>query len=86
MADGGAVDEAADCFVDLMPLEKQATIQIEVLNVLGKKQKTIFEGERKIGDHRYELSGELDNFTSGIYFIRLIINNQAIIRKIILQK
>ena len=67
-------------------LEKQATIQIEVLNVLGKKQKTIFEGERKIGDHRYELSGELDNFTSGIYFIRLIINNQAIIRKIILQK
>jgi len=50
-------------------LQNKSHVELDVFNILGKKVKSVFEGEKKSGQHEFKFSGH--NLSSGVYFYRL---------------
>ena len=59
-------------------------IGINVYDTKGSLVKKIFEGEKPAGLQRFSIDGS--NITNGIYFCEILINEQRILRKLVLQK
>ena len=51
-------------------------VTLEIFNVLGKKVKTITEGNKAKGNYEVEFDGK--NYPSGIYIYRLYLNKSLI--------
>ncbi|HEV8273275.1 MAG TPA: multicopper oxidase domain-containing protein [Chitinophagaceae bacterium] len=59
-------------------------ISINLYDTKGSLVKKVYEGERPAGLQRFSIDGS--NMTNGIYFCDILINEQRILRKLVLQK
>jgi len=70
-------------------LNKKQDIELTVYNLLGQKVRTLYNGSISAGNHRIEWDAFDDSghkVSSGIYFYRLITEEQAASRKMTLLK
>lgn len=58
-------------------------IEIEVLDMIGKKVMTIYQGETSIGTNNYSVN--TSNISKGVYFINIRSENNLISKKLILE-
>ncbi|MBS3944307.1 MAG: T9SS type A sorting domain-containing protein [Melioribacter sp.] len=65
-------------------LEKPSWVKIEIINLLGEIIEQIIDSEQNAGHQEYIFSAE--GLSSGIYFSRVIIENQIEIKKLLLLK
>ncbi len=59
-------------------------ISINLYDTKGSLVKKIYEGEKPGGLQRFSIDGS--NITNGVYFCEILINEQRILRKLVLQK
>jgi hypothetical protein len=59
-------------------------VTLEVYNVLGEKVATLVDGEQEAGYHQVVFDAK--RFASGMYFYRLVTENTALLRKMLLVK
>jgi len=59
-------------------------ISIALYDTKGSLVKKIYEGEKPAGLQRFSIDG--GNITNGIYFCEILINEQRVLRKLVLQK
>jgi len=59
-------------------------ISINLYDTKGSLVKKVYEGEKPAGLQRFSIDG--GNITNGIYFCEILINEQRILRKLVLQK
>jgi len=65
-------------------LTNQATVSIEVFDVLGNKVHTILsEVQQKPSKYNYKFSAKNQNLTAGVYYIRLVFNNKTYLEKVV---
>ncbi len=61
-------------------LDEFADVEIELVDVMGKKIRSIAQGEQAPGAHQYQLEG---NLPAGVYFVSLQVNGARLTRRII---
>jgi len=59
-------------------------VTLEVYNLLGEKVATLVDGERQPGYHQVAFDGA--RFASGVYLYRLVTDNTALMKKMVLVK
>lgn len=59
-------------------------VSINLYDVKGSLVKKVYEGERSAGLQRISIDGS--SMTNGVYFCEIVINDQRILRKLVLQK
>ncbi len=59
-------------------------VRLEVYNMLGEKVATLVDGEQEAGYHQVVFDAK--RFASGMYFYRLVTENTALLRKMLLVK
>jgi uncharacterized repeat protein (TIGR01451 family) len=57
-------------------LEKNATIDLEMYNILGEKIRSIFKGNKPEGRHTFLINDNMKVLETGIYLIKLNINGK----------
>ncbi len=62
---------------------ENANVLAEVYNVLGEKIQTIVNAELSAGNYIYNFGAKQLGYTSGIYFVKISINNQVSVLKIV---
>ncbi len=62
-------------------LDKAANTSVALFDLLGKKVRTLHEGNLYEGDHSINI--EKENLTPGIYFVKLQVDNQEFTKKLI---
>jgi hypothetical protein len=62
---------------------EDAFVLAEVFSVLGEKIQTIVKSELSAGNHSFNFGAKQLGFSSGIYFVRICINNQVSVLKIV---
>jgi spore coat protein A len=62
----------------------QSRISIKVYNIEGREVNNVFEGEKKPGIYNVSFSGS--QLAAGIYMCRMLVNNQALQSKFIIQR
>ena len=62
--------------IDLNELDSNNRIKIEILTIKGKK---IFQKKLSILDNSIDLS----DLSSGIYFLKITVNNSSILKKVV---
>ncbi|MBC8311976.1 MAG: T9SS type A sorting domain-containing protein [Candidatus Marinimicrobia bacterium] len=65
-------------------LEASAEIEIFITDILGRKIKTIYSGQKSSGSHSFSWDASIRS--SGVYFAHLKVGNQSITRKLLLVK
>ena len=60
------------------------SISISLYDTKGSLVKKVYEGEKPAGMQRILIDGS--NMTNGIYFCEILLNDQRIVRKLVLQK
>jgi spore coat protein A len=65
-----------------LPITKK--ISINLYDTKGSLVKKVYEGEKPAGLQRFSIDGS--NMANGIYFCEILINDQRILRKLVLQK
>ncbi|MES2628021.1 MAG: M43 family zinc metalloprotease [Bacteroidota bacterium] len=71
-------NESSEVSFDLL---NSATSTIELFDVLGKKAKTIQNGNLSAGQHKFTINR--DNLNTGVYFVKITIDNREVTKKII---
>lgn len=64
-------------------LTENATVELQVTDMLGKVIATPLKTEQSTGDYQQTISKESLNLPAGIYFIKLQVNNNSVVRKLI---
>ncbi len=64
-------------------LNNKGNTKIELMDLLGKKIMEITNNDQQEGDYSIQISKQKNNISSGIYFIKLSIDNTAFTKKII---
>jgi PKD repeat protein len=64
-------------------VKNKSNVQIDVLNALGQKLKTIHNGEQQPGSYKLDFSAKENGFDAGVYFIKINLNDHIITKKII---
>lgn len=67
----------------LVNIFESSTVSIEVYNILGEKVQSLVNSDLAAGAYRYKFSAKQIGYSSGIYFVRVNINDRASITKII---
>ena len=70
-------------------LPKSGTIELTILDALGRNILTIYEGYQRLGSHNVLWNGKDQNgnqVPSGIYFYRLLFGDQSITKKMVLNR
>ena len=70
-------------------LPKPGTIELTILDALGRNILTIYEGYQRLGSHNVLWNGKDHNgnqVPSGIYFYRLLFGDQSITKKMVLNR
>ena len=65
-------------------LTKDAMVQASVYDLVGREVKTLVNGNVSAGSHELKIDGK--NMTTGIYLVKVVIDNTANIQKIALMK
>jgi len=65
-------------------LTQSQKVKLEIYNINGKKINTLIDQQLKTGNHQVEF--ENNNLQEGIYFVKLITNNNVITKKLIFVK
>jgi len=65
-------------------LEKESKLQISLFSILGKEIKTIIDENPKNGEIYYQIDSE--NLTTGVYLLKIKINDEIQFQKIIITK
>jgi hypothetical protein len=65
-------------------IPEQSFVKLEVFNTLGEKIATLVSEELKAGNYKYDWNAE--NFSSGVYYYKLIANDFSQTKKLILLK
>ena len=75
---------AEDNSVISFNLTEKATIRLSICDILGRNVMNITEGELKAGEHQYAVDAS-QKLKSGIYFIRMNLNNREFTQKLIVK-
>jgi len=82
-------EERANGTIIEFALEKTSTVKLEIYNLKGQKVTTLLDDKLSEGTHQISWNGsdKMNKFVgSGIYFYKLVAENQEIIRKMIFVK
>jgi len=60
-----------------------ADVDISVYDLTGKKVKTIFKNKQDKGEYELPISLTAEGFNKGIYFVKLTVNNNSIVKKLV---
>jgi hypothetical protein len=63
-------------------LSERAKVTIEIFDAIGHHVKTIFSGEQFAGKYNYNYTAE-EGHESGVYFLRMVIGEKTIMKKLI---
>ncbi|MBL4658649.1 MAG: carboxypeptidase regulatory-like domain-containing protein, partial [Flavobacteriales bacterium] len=64
-------------------LIEKGYVTMELYNTIGEKIKTLYQGEKLAGDFKYRLNLKDAGHSSGIYFVKLSLNNKVQVQRII---
>ena len=64
-------------------LANKADVSLEVYNILGAKIHTLYEGIKDKGDYHYTFIAQKSGSYSGIYLLRLTINDKVYTRRLV---
>src|SRR5205085_7393383 len=64
-------------------LEQDSYITVELLDVSGKKMKTLLDANTQAGNHQLQLNR--DQLSAGIYFLQVKMNGESEVMKIVVQ-
>jgi hypothetical protein len=64
-------------------VQNKCNVQIDVLNALGQKLKTLHTGVQQPGNYKLDFSGKENGLDAGVYFIKLNMGDTVITKKII---
>ena len=64
-------------------LANKADVSLEVYNILGAKIHTLYEGAKDRGDYQYVFSAVELGYSSGIYLLRLMVNDKVYTRRLV---
>jgi photosystem II stability/assembly factor-like uncharacterized protein len=67
-------------------LQKPSKMKIEIYNVIGEKIGVILDEKQTAGYHKLEMKAEDVNYVSGLYYLRIMVNDEVVIRKTMLTK
>jgi len=73
----------------MLKLNKSEKVQISIYDIKGRKVNTLTENVLSAGNHRFNWNTENKEgkkVASGIYFIRVLTQNKAVCRKIMVIK
>ncbi|HSG68061.1 MAG TPA: T9SS type A sorting domain-containing protein, partial [Bacteroidales bacterium] len=65
-------------------LEQDATISVEVYNVNGQLMASLVNGRLQAGSHMLTWESSADRAAEGVYFFRIVTEDQVVTRKVIL--
>lgn len=65
-------------------LDKKDNVKLNVYNTLGQKVKSVIDDKLDVGSHQITIN--MNDMTSGLYFCRLEMNERVEVKKILLQK
>jgi spore coat protein A len=65
-------------------LSKNEKVSIRLYDNKGSLVKQVFQGEKQQGLHRVSIDGS--NLANGIYFCEIVVNDQRMVKKLVLQK
>ena len=60
-----------------------ADVEISVFDLTGKKVKTLLKEKQDKGEYELPVSVQTEGFNKGIYFIKLTVNNNSIVKKLV---
>jgi len=66
-----------------MSLTQQSSVNIDVFDVLGRQVKSIFAGEKNIGEHPFYI--DVRSLESGLYFVRIEVENTEYVRRLVVK-
>lgn len=64
-----------------MALMETSNIRMEIIDILGKEVTPVFAQELSNGAHRLDV--DMASFTSGVYYLRIFVNNDMIVKKVV---
>ncbi|MCW3083530.1 MAG: hypothetical protein JWP12_896 [Bacteroidetes bacterium] len=64
-------------------LDKPAAVTVEVFNAIGKKIQSIVNENQQAGSYDYQFSARAKGYDAGVYFVKIIIDGKATMKKII---
>ncbi|MBW8048926.1 MAG: T9SS type A sorting domain-containing protein [Cytophagales bacterium] len=67
-------------------LTERANVTLEVLNVLGKKVKTVVDKVQNAGKYQYRFGGSETGSSSGIFVLKLIVNDRVYTKRLVEMK
>ncbi|MBC8319963.1 MAG: Omp28-related outer membrane protein [Bacteroidetes bacterium] len=65
-------------------LSENADVNIAVFNILGKNVVNLYKGEMRSGSHSIQLNAS--DLNSGVYFVKIQMNNDVVVKKIMITK
>ena len=63
-------------------IKQTADVSLEIYNLLGKKIKTLVNKRQPAGEYKFTFSAKKSGHTDGVYFVKLTINKQIYIQKL----
>jgi PKD repeat protein len=69
--------------IDFSLISKQ-TVDLKVMDVVGREVSTIFNGTLNTGDYKYNVN-EQAKLAAGVYFIKLTVDNRVFTKKLIVE-
>ncbi len=67
-------------------LFKPTLVKIEVFNIVGEKIGLLLHQSQSPGNHHIEMKASDVNFINGLYYLRIVADEQVFVRKVILEK
>lgn len=64
-------------------LPQQANVNIEIIDVLGRKVRNIYNGLKDTGEHQYFIDAK--SLHSGLYFVRIEVENKEYVKRLIVK-
>lgn len=64
-----------------MNLRDKATVQMELMDVLGRDARKILSRDMSNGTHKFDI--DLSGYADGVYYLRILVDNNMIVKKIV---
>ncbi len=64
-------------------LNNKSDVTVEVFNTLGEKIETIVKANQAPGEYKYRFSAKDIGYSSGVYFVKISVDDKSVIRKIV---
>ncbi len=65
-------------------IEKQKA-ELKIYDIMGRQVASIFEGDLNSGEHEYSIANKA-KLIPGIYFVKLVVGNQSLVKKMIVKQ